>query len=222
MKNIRKNMVLLNLNENKEFAVYFLCVVLFIGLGVGLFILRGQILFLLFPVLGLLVFTYFYFSRYEMMLRKIAFQDEEEFVSLFTFFQVYLNDGFNVYNALQSIIPYASDSVRVHLEKLVNDIENDKTVTPYIEFADHFNDIQINQVMLSVYQMVDQGTNEVYLRQFRQIYGRLSDQKHELGKQKKIERVSSLSALPLIGSGVSMVMLLTALVEIMGGVMNGL
>ena len=61
MKNIRKNMVLLNLNENKEFAVYFLCVVLFIGLGVGLFILRGQILFLLFPVLGLLVFTYFYF-----------------------------------------------------------------------------------------------------------------------------------------------------------------
>ena len=50
MKNIRKNMVLLNLNENKEFAVYFLCVVLFIGLGVGLFILRGQILFLLFPL----------------------------------------------------------------------------------------------------------------------------------------------------------------------------
>ena len=222
MKTIRKNIALLHLDERKELLFYIIGCLAIVGLGVVLYLWRGQPLFLLIPALGWILFTYFYATRYSKMLRKIALNDEEEFVRLFTYFQVYLNDGYNIYNALQALIPYASESVGGHLEKLVNDIDSDKTLTPYVEFGNHFNDIQIQQVMISVYQMVDQGTSEIYLRQFQHLFGRLSDQKHALSKTRRVERVSSLSALPLIGSGVAMLMLLTALVEIMGGVMNGL
>lgn len=222
MKTIRKNIALLHLNPKKELLYYVVFVLAIIGAGIGLYLFQRQIAFLIFPLLGAILFTYYYGSRYSRMLEKQALLNEEEFVRLFTFFQVYLNDGYNIYNALQALLPYASEGVREHLEKLISDIDNDKTVAPFVEFGSHFKDIQIHQVMLSVYQMVDQGTSDVYLRQFQHIFGKLSDQKHELSMSRRIDKVSSLSVLPLIGSGISMIMLLTALVEIMGGVMNGL
>lgn len=221
MKTLKKNMAALGLNPGTEFLLFFLGIALFVGAGVALMFLQKKLVFLLIPVAGAILYSYFFLGRYSRKLAKQGRKEEEEFVTLFTYFQVYLNDGYNIYNALTSLVPFASPVMRMRLEHLIEDIDADKSITPFVEFANAFADIQIRQVMLSVFQMVDQGTSEAYLQQFRHIFGKLSDQKHELYKQKRIEKVQNLSFLPLVGSGVSMIMLLAALTEIMGGVMNG-
>ncbi|MBQ2069737.1 MAG: hypothetical protein II467_02260 [Bacilli bacterium] len=221
MATIKKNIAILGLNFQKELILFFFGILILAGAGVGLWILQGQIIFLLIPVLGSVVYGYVFFSRYGKKIKRLQREEEEEFVRLFTYFQVYLNDGYNIYNALSSIIPFATSSIGARLEKLISDIDNDKTIRPFVEFGNTFEDNQIRQVMLSIFQMVDQGNNKAYMDQFKHVFGRLSDQKHELHKKKRIERVQSMSVFPLIGSGVSMVILLAALVDIIGGVMNG-
>ena len=221
MKTIKNNMAELGLNPTREYVILLVFILIFFGAGGAFAYLRSNYYFLLVPLGASIIFAYAFFARYGWKIGKRRRAEEEEFVKLFTYFQVYLNDGYNIYNALNSIVPFASPTMRLRLEQLIQDIDSDKTITPFVEFGNAFEDIQVRQVMLSIFQMVDQGTSDAYLQQFRHIFGRLSDQKHALYKQKRIEKVTNLSFLPLVGSGVSMMMLLAALMEIMGGVMNG-
>lgn len=221
MKTIRKNMATLGLNPTREYTILIVFIALFFAGGAAFAIWKGNYILLTVPAGLSVIFTYAFFARYSWRIGRQKRIEEEEFIRLFTYFQVYLNDGYNIYNALSSIIPFASPTMRMKLERLLQDIDSDKSITPFVEFGNTFDDIQVRQVMLSIYQMVDQGTSESYLQQFRHIFGRLSDQKHALYKQKRIEKVANLSILPLVGSGVSMMMLLAALMEIMEGVANG-
>ena len=141
---------------------------------------------------------------------------------MFTFFGIYINDGFNVYNALEEIRKYASLRFLPLLEMLLEEIEADKSVKPFVHFASHFKNLQIKEVMVSIYQMVDEGGGGAYIAQFQHLFGKLSDYRHEAETSRKLGALENLSFLPLAGSGVAMVVLLMGIMEIMGGVMGGL
>lgn len=222
LNSLKKKMIACGCTPAKEFLYYAVFVLLLVALEAALYFWKGVSYYLLFPVLILVVFTFVFLTRYDNRLKAKAERDEEEFVRLFTYFGIYIDDGYNIYSALSGLLPYANDSVKPRLERLLQEIDDDKSVTPFITFAETFSDKQIRQVMMSVYQMVDQGSTGVFINQFSHLFGRLSDQKHEESKRRRTQKLSSLSFLPLLGSGVAMVMLTTALVEIMGGVMNGL
>lgn len=190
---------------------------LFLGLGVAMYFFLGPTYYLILPFLGGAVSVYLYLGRFQ---REIDRQDSDmtlEFVRLFTFFGVYVQDGYNVYRALKEIERFASPRMKERLARLSEGIENDKSVEPFIAFANDFEDISIKQVMLAIYQMVDEGQGGVYLRQFERLFGRLSAQKHQHEQEKWSERLQTLSFLPLAGSGIAMVALSLSLVTIMEG-----
>ena len=70
--------------------------------------------------------------------------------------------------------------------------------------------------------MVDQGTGGIYLQQFQRLFGKISEQKKARAEEAYQERLDSLNFLPLLGGGISMLTLMLALLEIMGGMLNGL
>ena len=74
--------------------------------------------------------------------------------------------------------------------------------------------------MISIYQMVDEGQGGVFIRQFERLFGRLSEQKHQSDKERWNDRLQTLSFLPLVGSGITMVALSLSLVNIMEGSLN--
>ena len=192
----------------------------FLGVGAALFLWKGLSFLLLFPSLGYLGFAAFFFTRYAAALRKRLERLRGEFVSLFTFFAIYINDGFNVYNSLQNILPYASADMKPLLEELLQGIDSDKSVTPFVRFASGFEDIAIKEVMMAAYQMVDEGSGGAYIAQFRHLFGKLSDSRHEKSRKSKLDRLQTLSFLPLAGSGLAMLTLTLCIVEIMGGIMD--
>ena len=147
-------------------------------------------------------------------------KNNDEFVRLFTFFGIYIKDGFNVYSALEAIKNYASDGFRIRLEKLLEGIGNDKSVQPFVDFASGFESLQIKEVMVSIYQMVDEGNGAPYIEQFRRLFGSLSDQRHKAFIEKKIGTLEGLAILPLIGSGIAIIVLTISIMEIMGGIAN--
>ena len=220
MKQILLAMKELGYNPKKQLLGYLLGLIILILLGVGLYLYKGFSFFLIIPLILLIFYTYFYFSRYTNQLKNLYNERMEEFIRLFTFLGIYINDGFNVFRALESIKPFASKNFLPLLERLLQEIEIDKSVTPFIHFSSAFLDISVKEVMISVYQMVDEGQGGPYIQQFQHIFGKLSDEKHALAKQKRIDSLGKMSILPLVGSGITMFMITLSLFEMMGDVMN--
>lgn len=205
---------------SKEMLLYSIGVFVLLAAMAGLYLYKGLSFFLIIPVLLWIFYTYFFFSRYSNALKRLYEARMDEFIILFTFLGIYINDGFNVFRSLESIKPFASEGFRPLLETLLAEIEEDKTVTPFVHFASNFKEISVKEVMVSVYQMVDEGQGGPYIAQFQHIFRKLSDEKHQINKQKRIDSLGKMSILPLLGSGVTMFMITLSLAEVMGGVMN--
>ncbi|HBS10712.1 MAG TPA: hypothetical protein DEA28_03205, partial [Firmicutes bacterium] len=58
----------------------------------------------------------------------------------------------------------------IKLIELLDNIDNDKTIKPFITFANYFNDKKIEEVMIAIYEMVNEGNNENYINQFVSIF----------------------------------------------------
>ena len=220
MNKLKKDMAYLGLSFPKEMAFYFGCVLAILGVGALIWIWRGFGFLLLFPALGLIGFTFFFFTRYGALVQAKLEELNREFVNIFTFFGIYIGDGFTVYNALEKVKDYTSETFAPLLDGLLQGIDEDKTVAPYVDFASHFADVTVKEVMLSVYQMVDEGEGGVYIRQFQKLFGRLSDTRHALDNEKRLNRLDTLSFLPLAGSGIAMLALTMSIMEVMGGLTN--
>ncbi len=210
------------LSYRKEMGLYFAAFAFFVLLAVGIYFWRGNAFFVLYPLVGLLLFSYAYLTRYGRQLARQARERTSEFVRLFTYFGIYINDGFNVYHALEEVKGFASPELEKMLEKLLSDIDADKSVTPFVNFSSAFDDLSIRGVMVSVYQMVEEGIGGVYVEQFRRLFGKLADHEHRRGAEKYRSRLEGLTSLPLFGTGIAMVMLTLALAEILEGMMHGL
>ncbi len=202
-------------DPRKEVLSFGLCTLAFLGIGVAMYFYLGWSFFLLFPVLGLAVFSFAYFTRYDTLRRKKLNELCNEFVTLFTFFGIYIGDGFTVYNALEKLLDYSGEDVSALLKKLLADIDGDKTVAPYVAFASAFEDLSIREVMVAVYQMVDEGQGGMYLTQFKRLFARLADTRRLIEKNKRLERLDTLSFLPLCGSGLTMLTLTLSILSIM-------
>ena len=205
-----------------EFLFLFLGVAVLAGLGVALYFYQGLGFLLLLPVLLMILFVYAFFARYGIEKRKRLRELGEEFVHLFSFFTIFVGDGFNVYSALEKIAGFASERMEGMIRNLLHDIDVDKTVTPFLTFAAPFEDLSIREVLLSIYQMVDEGGSKTNSGRFLHLFSRLADDKYQKGREKKIGFLQTLGFLPLAGSGIAMLMLTIGVVEAMGGVLNGL
>lgn len=210
------------LNPKTEFLKVGILFLLTAGLTVGAYFLYGLSYVLIAPIGLFLVGLYFVYTRYDAILKGKSDENQEEFVRLFTYFSVYIGNNYNVYKGLESIIPFASPKMAEKLQKLLKAIDEDKTVQPFADFAAEFPDPKIREVMISIYQMVEEGSLSRYLEQFHRLFARLSEEKHEGVARKRLGKLESLSFLPLVGAGISLLMLALAVAEVLGGILSGL
>ena len=211
-------------NGNRGFPIFALGVVASLALSFGalLYLWKRKIVYFFIPLL-IAVLAGFYLA---IATSKKKSEEEEklesEFIDFFSYFSIYVQDGFNVYKALEASLPYSKGELKARLQGLLSQIDQDKSLTPYLCFASKFSSIEIREVMLAIYQMVDQGPSGVYLQQFLRLFSNLADQKRDRAQNRYLEKLDTLDFLPLLGGGISMLTLMVALLEIMGGMLNGL
>ena len=150
------------LNPKTEFLKVGILFLLTAGLTVGAYFLYGLSYVLIAPIGLFLAGLYFVYTRYDAILKGKSDENQEEFVRLFTYFSVYIGNNYNVYKGLESIIPFASPKMAEKLQKLLKAIDEDKTVQPFADFAAEFPDPKIREVMISIYQMVEEGSLSRY------------------------------------------------------------
>jgi hypothetical protein len=147
---------------------------------------------------------------------------QKEFIQIFAYFAIYIRDGLPVYHALEECLHYASEKMEKKLRELLEGIDHDKTVAPYIAFGESFHSMEIRQLLISIYRMVDEGGNESYIRQFTALFDALQTSKKKQELEQADSRLGSLGMLPMGDSALVMLLITIGIVEIIGGYVNGI
>ncbi|MBO4540570.1 MAG: hypothetical protein J5736_01150 [Bacilli bacterium] len=215
MKKLEEKMRILGLDPKKEWGLLCLIDLLIVGAGIGVYLLY-HLPFLLAAFGSLLpIASLVYLSRYDSLLEAKGERMNDQFVESFTYFSIYIGDGYNVYRALEETAAISKEEVKPAFEELLKQIDSDKTLRPYLAFAAKFPSLAVKEVMLSVYQMVDEG-GMGYLSSFQRLFGSFSKERHAVQVERNRKKLGGLQILPLIGSAITMLTLLAALLSILG------
>lgn len=219
---LRQRIENVGLNYKKEIFIYILVVVfLLVGGGAAFFFLRNLFTIIV-PLALALVFTFVYFSRYSSLEEKQTMENINDFICLFTYFKTYVKNDYNIYSALKEISAFANPFSLEKLTVLINEIDEDKSVEPFIRFARNYKLLLIEQLMISVYQMIDQGNDSSYMTQFDILFNKLSEEQYQKENERKEKKLSTLTTFPLIGSGLLIVLISIGVMQIIGDMINGL
>lgn len=221
MKSKLKNTIdFVGLSFKKEMTKILLINSLFIigGIVSYLFLKSLVLLIILFVLLGVLDF--FLLTHYDDRKKTILRNRENELIAIISYFEVYIQNNSNVYQSFLKLIPYCSDWMKERIETLLGEIDEDKSVQPFINFANSFQSLSIHSLMLSIYQMVDQGENSEQLLQFSIVFDELAKNRNKEIVEQKEKSLSNMSTFPLIGAGLITISLTISILSILGDLIN--
>ena len=207
-------------NKNKEFIKIIAINLLAIALTVIATLFLKQTMVIFGGVFLVVIANYIIFSGYLNRKRLMLMDRENEFITIIGYFQFFITNSYNVYQAFQSLIAYSSPWMEEQIQTLILEIDNDKSVKPFVNFANKFSSKVTNNVMLSIYQMVDEGENSIHMLQFNALFQQLSRSHQKELIDSKERSLSSLSTLPLIGAGAITVLLTFGIISMMGDLIN--
>ncbi len=220
MKKLKERIANLGLSIKKELTTALAFSLVLLALGIVAFYMLNSYIYLGVGLVFVILFNLFYFSRYSKLEKEQNDLAKQDFVSLFTFFKIYLHNGYSVYTALKEIQAFADKQLALYLSDLIRDIDQDKTINPFIRFGRKFNDLIIEEMMISIYQMIDDGSNPSHLSQFDLIFGKISDLAYEKEINKKRNSLASMSTFPLVGSSILIVMVTFGIITVMEEMVN--
>ena len=222
MKKIKEKIELLKLSFKKEILTILIIDIFLLVIGIISYLFLKQIIFLAFTFFALVLFSYFYLSRYDDLLKKREIEAQDEFVSLLPFLKTFLQNGFSIYQAFGELKNFASEYLSLRLTRLINNIDIDKSIKPYLDFAHEFKSLQIEQLLVCLYQMVDEGNKDIYLVQYELLFNKMRDEASKNLVEKKRNMMDSLSIFPLIASALLIVMITFGVMNIVGESINGI
>ena len=162
----------------------------------------------------------FIITSYKSAKDKIIKNRDEEFIQMISYFEIFINNHLTVYQSFKLLIPYASDWMSEEISILLKDIDSDKSVKPFITFARKFKSQIVENVMLSIYQMVDQGESVEQLNQFTIFFSQLSRNYQKSLIDKKERSLSTIDSFPLIGTGAITIIITISILFLMGDIIN--
>ena len=222
MKKLKEKMLVLGLNPKRELFIVLITDLVFIIAGVLTFIFLKQIIYLAICLAIVFIFDLLFLTRYSKQISNKNTENLQEFAVLFGYFRIYIHNGFSVYSGLKELINFANPTLKKDLQELISDIDADKSVQPFIKFGKKFNEIIVEEMMISIFQMIDDGESSDYLVQFELIFDKFSDLLYEKYLRAKNSRLATLSNAPLIGASFLVIVLTIGVISILGEVINGI
>lgn len=219
-KSFKDRISSLGLSYQREILILLAINVLLLGMGVGAYLLFNH--WLAFVVLGITIIAanFLYLSRYSSMEKTLEREHVNELISLLSYFEIFISNGNNVYTSFKMLIPYCSIFMEENINLMLNQIDIDKSVGPFIRFAARFNNRVIESLMLSIYQMVDNGENSGQFNEFNTLFSNIAKD-HEIALvEEKKRKLNSLDSWPLVGSGTITIVLAVAILNIIGDYIN--
>lgn len=179
-----------------------------------------QLLIISFSVLAMAFINYYLFSFYSNKKAQLEKAHSEELISLLSYFQTFINNKNTVYQSFQKLEDFSSHWMKEKIVIFLANIDRDKSVKPFMSFALNFTSNIIKNLMLSIYQMVDQGQNSLQLSQFTVLFQSITNNYNAEMKVKKQKSLSQMTAFPLLGAGAIVMILSFSIISVVGDMVN--
>ena len=217
---LKETIEFVGLSYKKELTIVLVVNIVFFAGAILIYIFLKNIIYSVFVLVAIAVLDYFMFSRYNDKKKTILKNRENELVSIISYFDVYIRNNKNVYQSFNQLIPYCSNWMKEKVEDLLKEIDEDKSVQPYVNFANNFQNLSMHSLMISIYQMVDQGESAEQLTHFNVIFEEISRVRQQEMINQKDKALSGMSTFPLIGAGMITIALTISILTILGDLIN--
>ena len=208
--------IFLNKNYKTEITrlliIDFLICVSFIFL-----IIYSKNLLILIYFFGILVvFNFFYLTRYQRIINKNNANLINDFINTFSYFRIYISNNMNAYNAFKEVSKYSSPFIKTKLLVLLDEIDEDKSLKPYMNFAKNFNNKKVEEVMIAIYEMVNEGNSENYLNQFTSVFTSFKARVEKTNQEKRFSKFNLINAMSMGGMMLIMILIMLSIVNMVG------
>ena len=185
-----------------------------------IYFLKMEKYYYLIVVVFLLLGDYLFINSYSSRYRVMIYEHDDELIDLFSYFQVFVSNHIPVYAAFSNLMNYSSDWMKEKINQMLKQIDNDKSVQPFINFSKHFQNLVFESLLISIYQMIDEGESLEKNNEFTFLFNEVSQSNARRKLEKKKRSLDILSSFPLFGSGIITVTLTLSIVSSIGGMLN--
>ncbi len=218
MKKLKERTLKLNLNPRNELIKFILLWITGVVGSILVFIFTNSWTYFAIVLLVTLLLTDLLYQRYSYLEEGKRKRLENEFVEMFSYLRIYLVNKQNVYQALKESSQFTSIEMKEEVNSFLGKIDEDKTVVPFIEFSKKMKNKIIEEVMISLYQMIDAGSSINYLNQFIQLFENFQARFKKEDLDKRLRKLDLFNTLSLLGVGYLMIIILLVIVSIIGDV----
>ncbi len=208
------------LKSNKKFLILLFGDLIFILLILLVLFFWKNILSIVSLFICLAAFNFWYFSSAQQNKNSELELHRLEFIQFISFFQIFLKNGSNVYNALKKASDFSSIYLKQLVDNLLENVDRDKTIVPFIQFAKHFGDATIEKVAISIYQMIDEGNNSHHLTKFNLLFERISEEKLNHSFNSYQRKLDSITLFPLVGAAIITISISLGIISMLGDMIN--
>ncbi len=217
----KKLLLELELDYKKEvikiaiFNIVTLISVVLVNVFIDFSFLTLSISLLAFVVVNIVIFY-----NYSDKKRKLISDHDDEFIYIISIFETFISNNNNVYQTFNKMLDYSSSFMREKIEILLSEIDEDKSVQPFVNFAKNFTIRAANNLMISIYQMVDMGESLQALTHFTILFTQINETKHQEQIKKKEKSFDFVLMCPMLGAALITVLLSICIIGMMGEFIN--
>ena len=216
MKNLKSKIEQLGYVYKNELLIFVIPSALVFVISIVLTVLFKNILMIGVSFLFIMVYAFSFYYRYSKKKQEIERNYINAFINYFSFFRIYIANGESVYLALNKTLEFASDNIKPFIEGLLAEIDKDKTIQPFIRFAANFKMKLIEDIMISVFEMVENGNNINYINQFTTIFENFKLRINRSNSESRFNKFDTFINSSLIGSGLIMIVLVYGIINLIG------
>lgn len=217
---LKRDIEFIGLTYKKELVkIIIINAILVISLSLA-FIFTKTIMVLLIGLLVIFGANYFIYFTYSGKKAQLIKDRADEFVHIISYFRIFIKNKNNVYQSFNKLMSYSSDWMKDKIEIMLNAIDSDKSIKPFTDFADRFDLPIARNVMISIYQMIEQGEVSEQLNQFTILFEQMSQTLNDERKDRKTRSFDIVSFMPIIGAGLVTLALTFSMLTIVGDMAN--
>ena len=194
----------LQISFKKDFIITLSLLIIFLVSGGILLALFQSIIGFFMLIMGI-CYLFFHFTSLLSNKKQLIDSKEIAFNGFYRYIVSSLENGEILYAALKKSLEYADNILQMDIENFIFEIENDTSLQPFINFSHVFNDENIKQMIIMLYQTQESETTNLVLERINNCLINLQDSAINSYARKEENKIEKYFIIPLVLSAIVIV-----------------
>lgn len=209
-----------NLNYKTELVLVVLINIVLIGGMIVTYIFTHNTLFFIPFIFIIVLANGVSFYRYLFLYNKSITSQIKEFVSLFRYLYLDINNQIKVKDALLSLKERASLQMNQKLDQLMTEKNEDTSLVPYLNFAANFSNVLVEETLTNLYRY-EKHQHKENLLHFNDVYLKLKEEVDEEIARDSNSQYEFIKTTAIIGTAIIVILVIIVTIIIVEEYIHG-